>query len=445
MVLAVLINFLSLFLYIFAPSDYSLSFCILQCAIFLISGVNSYLVDKNRDFPSFHLIFSISFFCVTYLYPLFVYNISSSFSLFAIASYSDSIISKATALATFAYSCYCTGYVHQLKRNRIKPQIQKSYVWSSRKIESVNKITIFIFILFVLFGGLDFYTAMYNKDAAEVGGISKYLVMILQSFIIVLAMLYIHSNTNKVRIKILVTLVAISCIIILTGSRTLPLFTLLLVGYVVCYVYKIKKLYIFLAIILGVVGMSMIGFVRTGDVASGLASYSYETSEIGRLDMFTDLIVCNRNLYAAYDIVDKTSCTYGLTFIGPLFSPIPFLQSIFLKIVNVPGDYLYSAAFITRYDLGADRSVGLGTHTVADVYLTFGFIGIILFYYLGRLIVYARTKMRGGDPVAAIIYLTLFADAVYLTRASLLNDLRNICWALLIYYFFLKSVRKSVI
>lgn len=433
----ILFNIITFLLYLFSPNEYSHQYCLLLSTIFCANSIITYRLDTQRDFPGFHVLFSVAFFCVSYLYPLFIYGIDSGISLYALASYSNSIITKATALATFAYSIYCTGYIHQLRKNVSDSISHFTYSWPNQTTKKVLYITIAFFVLFIFLGGLDFYASMYNKESGDSSGLSKYVVIILQCFIIITSMLYLYNENFRKRI--IVTLVAISCIIILSGSRTLPLFTFLLLGYVICYVHKIRKLYICIALIAGVLAMSVIGMVRSDDVFTGMTNFNYESSEIGHFDVLFDLIVCNRNLYAAYDIVEKDSCTFGLTFVGPLLAPVPFLQSIFMKMANVPADYLNSAAFLTRYELGAVRSVGLGTHIVADVYLAFGLIGLILFYYLGRIVVYARTKMKKNDPVWSIIYLIMFAGSVYLTRASALNDLRYVCWALLIYYLLLRK------
>ena len=69
--------------------------------------------------------------------------------------------------------------------------------------------------------------------------------------------------------------------------------------------------------------MSFIGNIRyDGTLSSEL--FANQASEIGVLDHFSDLFINSRNLYVLYDFVDNYSCTFGLTMVSSLLSPIPF-------------------------------------------------------------------------------------------------------------------------
>ena len=81
--------------------------------------------------------------------------------------------------------------------------------------------------------------------------------------------------------------------------------------------------------------MSYVGNYRAG--------LEYTENEIGFWNLFLDLFICNRNLYEEYDYVQNSGILYGSVFLGPILAVIPFAQSVFCSITNVPPYLLTSA------------------------------------------------------------------------------------------------------
>ncbi len=422
-----------LLLYILAPNSYSLPYCILLEAIYLYAAIITWKKDTKMDFPGFHLIFSMSFFCVTYLYPTLVYPIVPDFSLFQFLHYSDSIITKCTALATFAYCLYCYGYTVQVKntRNTIDTACNQ-IVCPSKKIYNW---TIIAFVLFILLGGLNYYAKMYSNGTADnVSSLVKYIVTFYPSFLLILCVVYRTGSTNdKNEKKILLSVLLMSALIMTSGSRTIPLLAMTMFGYVFIEKHTINKMYVTLLLAVGFACMVMVGEMR----AEG--TYISDGSDVGRLGMFTDLIVCTRNLYAAYDIVCTEGFTYGETLLADFLSPIPMLQSFISDIFSIPGDFMGSAGFLTYKEFGFGSRLGLGTHIVADIYLCGGLLSLLLFYYLGKFVVKAREKMRSGNILWSIVYIGFVGNAIYYARSSFFGNTRLLLWAILIFYLLYKS------
>lgn len=430
--LIILIAFL---LYILAPDYYSLPYCLMLEAMFVYVAVFTWKKDSRMDFPGFHLLFSISFFCVTYLYPTLVYSIIPDFSLFSFSQYSEAIITKCTAMATFAYCLYCYGYISQIGKMKGKGNYQTiglNYAYPSKKIFNW---TIIVFVLFIICGGLSFFANQYLEGSSgNVSPVVKYILTFYPCFLVILCVIYRTNLANGLNEKkILLSILAMSSIIMATGSRTIPLLVLTMFGYAYIENKSINKIYVLLLLVIGFGSMVYIGDMRSG------GDYLTEESEIGHLSVFTDMIICNRNLYAAYDIVSAEGINFGRTFLSDILSPIPMLQSVICAIFSMPGDFMGSAVYLTYKEFGFGSSLGLGTHIVADVYLCGGFIGLFLFYYLGKFVIMAREKMRNGNILWSVVYIAFIGNAIYCARSGFFGNLRTVIWSLLVFYLLYKT------
>lgn len=435
-----LFTFIAILSYIFAPKEYSFSFCLVLNLLYIATSIYIGVKDKFRDFPSYHFLFSISFYCVNFVYPVFVFPIDPNFSLFSLSHYSFDIISRCTSLAYLAYCIYGIGYLAQINKFKNFNVFKQLII----KPDAVNKTVLWTNIVFgltVISGGLAFFSDQYRGvDSGSVSVFAKYLLVCLPAFLLVLSVSYKFCENSLVRKKILITTLAISIIIVLTGARTIPLFALIVIGYVLVSVHHIKKVNVIAAMAIGVIFMSVIGEIRHSVIeVSNIAVVDPEISGLGYVEYISDLFICNRNLYAAFDIVDKESCTWGVSLLAPLLSPIPFLQSAIVYIFQIPADNLGSATYLSVKELGSIRTLGLGSNIVADVYLAFGVAGFILFYYLGKIVVYSRYMMRKNSFIWSIVYVALLGDAIYACRSSIFGDFRLILWAILLSYIFYKK------
>ena len=190
--------------------------------------------------------------------------------------------------------------------------------------------------------------------------------------------------------------------------------------------------------IFGIIIMSLFGALRgSGDFALTENQDWYQYTR--------DLIVNNRNLYVIYDYVDKNGILWGISFLGPLLSVIPFLQSLVANALGIPYYLLASPAFTTYLEFGDYPPLGLGSNIVADVYLAFGLFGVLIsFYLLGRFIVYSRMQMWKGKIYYMIVYYIMSAGAIYMCRDTFLHSFKTIVWAIALIYIISKLSRRSV-
>lgn len=163
-------------------------------------------------------------------------------------------------------------------------------------------------------------------------------------------------------------------VLLSTGTRTLPLcvMSVYLCYYSLRYHLSIQK--VFVTLFVAFVFLSLIGHWRGGGELSSISD-----NELALFDYARDFIICNRNLYAIYDHVNNESITYGISSLSYILAPIPFLQSFVSFLFDIPAYNMRSESLTSYWVLGEGNPLGLGTHIVGDIYLSFGFIGV-LFY-----------------------------------------------------------------
>ena len=428
MFLLKILAIIAFIMYLLAPSVYSYSFCACSMAVFII--IFFILIKKDKkEKVGFNLLFSISFFSCNYLYPVFVYPIFPSFSIFAY-QINENVISSSTALVTLAYAMYALGYYNYLRRNRISQDKWDCIdMLSSQQLGIVSFLFLLFFLLFVSTGGLTSFSKMYESHEA-VGGLFSMTYFLFYSF----AMFAVVINMDMKNKLLTLILIIAMLLLLLTGTRTLPI----LVGSVLfcryCYMKNVSYKNILLMLLCGFVLLSLVGRFR------GVGSGTMEDSDIGYLGAAEDFIVNSRNMYDIYDHVNKDGINYGKSSLSYILAVIPFAQGIVSKVFNIPIYEMRSESLVTYWTLGEDSSLGLGTNVVGDVYLSFGLLGVILlFYFLGYIVMKSRIRGYNGNPYYMIVYYTLVSGAIFMCRGSYFYSLKNIVWSIMLAYLF-KSI-----
>lgn len=428
MIFQFLLAILSVGLYLFAPSYYDFTYCLICFIIFLINVSVGVIKGRKIEFFGFNLLFSMSFFACCFIYPIFIYNIDDSISLFS-HGYDAKVITKCTALATVAYTCYMYGYLFNIskiihRRNMAIPVNNKSSYLVVRD-KSLVFLSLAFFLLYYAVGGIDAMRLEYTDNVLGGGGPLVTYSSALLTIIPVLLSFVLWYRYNNLTVLVGI---ALSLPFLLVGSRTLPLSIALGLYYFISLHYKISNRHTVLFLILGLVALSIVGTIRSGD------SSDMEGREIGVWSYFLDLFVCNRNLFESYEYVQNSGVLWGLVFVGPILSCLPFAQSIFCEVFNVKSYYLLSSSFITYSHFGGDAKVGLGTNIVGDVYMGGGFIAVVvLFYALGYFVSKSLIKMKEErDFKWTILYLSLLTNAVFLCRGSFFGFAKNFVWVLVI-------------
>lgn len=431
----------SILLYLFSPVEYSYYYCLLIHNIFLIHSIYFLLNNKKDGIVSFNFFFTISFYLANFVYPIFYFPVNSDISLFSL-HFNSSVITKATSLSYIAFSMYTTGYKYY-SRIRKQEKCNKPVLFLTiRSIKTLFVINVIIFIIYILLGGLKYFADRYQEGVMSINIVVQQIYVLFYSTIIIFALSIFNLN-NRFWFRISIIFLAIVCFVLLSvGTRTLPLAIALI--FIVAYNDKVKKIRLSIFTILLFVGitlLSILGEVRSGS-SNGLSPF-FSSNQINEKNIFfdfgLDLIICNRNLYTLFDYVDNNGITYGISILSTVLSPIPLLQGFISNAFNLSPALMNSASFSTFIEFGSNPPLGLGSNIVADVYLAFGMIGVVvLFFFLGYLIAKSKHLSIIGNPYASICYYVLVSGSVFMSRGAFLGDIRVILWGVTLMYLYRK-------
>lgn len=432
----------SFLLYFIAPSSYNRTFCIICAIVYALIAISSLRTDfLQKKYLSFNLLFWIGVFFCTFTIPILASEADPI--LFVL----DDKICKTTALVVVASSMYHVGYVITMKTHNRDESNQLS-------LRTVNYPSLFMNVLSVLITILLLLTvaSFVRTTSTEVNDLGMgYWATIMQSCLSLIFILSVISNKDKTKKNLSSffsnNIIIVTCILIIVlaslyiGDRTTPLYFLLLLGSV--YVYYIKPVSLSaLASLLLVSALSFyfIGQTRQGDASlrnSGLSGLSQNFNEVisntdGIADYASDFLPANSALYICYDWKENNGYYYPLKLIVVAASPIPFLPSFLSNLIyNAPASGDLNSDVLSTRVYGqkiSDINGGLGTHCVGDIYVSWGFIGVLLFFFLFGLLIARSQSSCISNIYGAIVYFSMIGNAVYIPRASIFGSYRLIAF-----------------
>ena len=420
----------SIFLYKYAPSSMNKEYMLLEVAISLFFTIIFFIETRKNCrmgvFSHSH-IFVIVFFVIFYQsyidYILGFIDTSEKKIWINI-----SIVAKSLGLCNIAMASFLLGYKYQLtkhnkyqltkhnkyrlaKHNKfqsVKYNKYKSTKYSVRsKLHSTPQKTIFpekkflcnigycMLAYFVIAADDGFFRSGYLTSEGQLDG-SFGIMVILQSVMIAVFSLYCIEYKNNCKgdsiIKyfkrpgILVGLYAIA--IILSGRRTEALRVVIMLLFAYIYVsgnrLKIKRTIAYLFV--GVILTGVFGAIR-GEGQSFSQGVEILTSN-NTISPFTKELASSINtVHIAMDNVPEfVPYNYGVTFFPSFSLLVPGLDRLITYLMS-NGIALNSSTQISNmYWGGPDWGYGMGSSIVADVYISFGVIGVlIVFLLIGRL------------------------------------------------------------
>lgn len=426
---------------IFAPANYNYEFIVLCSSLYLISTIIFLFIAKKKNYFDFDTIFIFVYFIATFYYPLFIHNTPLADRYFIFLYYfNEDYMPQAAALSLAGIMSY---YVGSLSVN--KKLTHSNYNFKVKSTKSLYILALLSFFAYFIFGGyqrmIDLYSG--NENLANEVGLASYL------FILCPALLFVGIILDFVKIKIyygffslkhfskfgIFTTFFIIAAMLYTGSRTLPLQLLLLLYGVYSYLFKPTSFSKFLILITsGILIMFGIAFFRGAFIENNVFVFS---------DILSDIIGVNRTSYTAIEYTNQYGFTYGYSMLSSLLSPIPFAQSFFISFLELDKNQMSSALLYTKYTLDEVNSFGLGTNIIADIFFSFGTVGVFIFMFLLGVFI-RRIYIRANNN---IYYLTalgvMISYSVYLVRAEYFYFLRFLLWSLLIMYLVLNIKVKS--
>lgn len=359
------------------------------------------------------------------------------------------VVNYATWLSLLAMLVWMLGFwLSSLKRIKYKTvDLEKPYKVDTKKID------ILLLVLFLAFLGLvgsEFLSGSYN-GGDNWGAGTVYVFIILRAVIILKLIYFFINNKHSFKGKLLksiindkifvVVLISFVFIFFLAGDRGPVMDVFIVIGLLYSIFYKRIKLSTFIfGIVIGSFLMTLLSLGRSrentasGSILSfGLESYNEAGSD--NVIITEELAMSNRILYRAIDVVpDKHPYLYGATFISEIVGLIPFGGSTYMTLTDVPELYRSSSYFFTILGQGTFFTFGEGSEVLADIYINFGFYGVlILMFLLGYFISYIMYKFTfTRKHIFIICYVVLVMGALYLNRSHYLDPFKVLIYAIVI-------------
>jgi oligosaccharide repeat unit polymerase len=334
------------------------------------------------------------------------------------------IVCKSIALASMAFFSVLLGFSLYSGKNISQFRRYRYTFRMKRGLYVLGFFMLGVYLVFVpreyLFGG---YNAGIDRGWANV------ILVLLQAVFLTMFAVYCYEYkdgkpTEKIlhelKIPVLLVLTYIF-IILLSGRRTEAVRMGILLVLVYAYIKRSKinyKVVLVLTICIAFLFTS-ISLLRSGNdvqIMENFRSVSPLTRELAGSVNTLHVAVSN--------FPDKYPYTNGLTFFPNFFVLIPGLDQFYQTYIRGTGVITSSAELLTVIEVGQDATYGMGSSNVADVYISFGPIGVILmFILLGYFIRYLEygTFCRFSSPYFLVLSFCCCSQFMFSCRGTIAN------------------------
>ncbi len=360
------------------------------------------------------------------------------------------VIPKAIIVSSLALVIFFIGYSLKLKRKpNFEETIQKPVLTSTL----ILKVFCFIFFVFFVFGtDPSYFWGGYGRNGVELGGISAvgnefflltamgYFIVMTRNFMIegiIPSSIYEYMKLFGKDISALVLIFLL--LVLMSGDRgpILQLGLVILGCFIILTRKKYKIIFVTIFITISISLLAFMAYVRefkdTGSYLEKMEMASQIKASNKRSQTFSpntiELAVSVRSLHAAILFTDNVTFTYGIFQGYQVFSIIPGFRSIFMSLTGVDGDEVVSTKFLTKQIQGEEVTHGLGTTSVADIYLDFGVIGVVIMFYLfGLFIRFIEKKMFSNQISSVFVWVLFFiflSQSAYIGRSQIMLVLKQ--------------------
>lgn len=438
-----ILTLISFFMYIFAPKQYDYTYCILCLGVYLLSFLMLLIYKKKKNYFDFETIFLFSCLFVYFAYPCFAYPVNPEMFFMFDFAFNHNVITRGTALALLGLECFILGSVLAIKKERHKENIHLLEIIKTRGIIIASTLFLIAFSI----SSYDFF--LKGEYTGGISGIGIYFFLIYTSLLTISLVLefrnlYIAKN-HKISYKFSKLLVFITFFTILiflyAGSRLFAIQIFCI--FISCFSIYYKPLGIgkfLLLISLGALTMTFIAMTRSGMSISENNDFRGNNIILGAT---MDLIINARTLYVCVDYVDNHSIFYGKTMIVTFLSFIPFSQRVLLELNLLDIPHLSSGIFFTTLDFGEESSFGVGSNIIADIFLSFGTVGVIIFmWFLGYFQELCRNYFIDKNIKWILCYMSLIGYVLYMSRGEYFFSVKAIFWTNFL-FLIIYSIRKN--
>ena len=384
-------------MYFHAPSSMErgfMSFClalvVLNLVVFLMDRERKHVRDLKKIYLRHSIVLLLCFVVVFFQYYT-DYILGLIDETLSFVWVDTAIVCKSMALSTIALSSILTGYkFRKIKEPSVNKYIFQHYSFRIPK-EYLCYLGYFMLVAYVLFVPRSYRIGGYGNHAE--GGVGVIFLVLIQAILVAVFAIYCY----QIKIKgarfsiyrelkhplILSSLYLIA--VLLTGRRVEAVRIGLLLLFAYSYLRGTKaniKLVLTVCVFFAVF-FSAMKFLRVGDVSS-LGKSVDAVTESTTISPFTQELAGSVNTVhiAVSYFPDVVPYNYGLTFFPNFALLVPGLSRVREAYSEAYGISFKSGDVLTALQLGDNSSWQLGSSMVADVYISFGMIGVLIVFFL---------------------------------------------------------------
>ncbi|MNK00943.1 hypothetical protein D3C87_187360 [compost metagenome] len=380
----------------------------------------------------------------------------------------QNIIIKSAIISSIGLTSFFLGYIFKLKKidaNKFK----ETFISKTMDLTGLKILISLLFAVFIISTPFSYF--MGGHISTELSALSQYV----QSFFILTSIGYLILNTRNVFLmgykaanffdyvkcngKFITVVLALFCFLIMMSGDRGPILQITLV-YVSCYcILNRKKFSIFFVvaiIFLAAFIVSFLAYFRNFEGTANLVDMIQQSSEmkdemVSSKQSFSpitfELSKSVRTMHSAVTYTEDNGYTYGVFQGFQLISIIPGVGQLIIPLFGMDSEMLKSSYFLTNQ---LDGDHGLGTTVVADIWLDFGILGIILgFYIFGYFLRKIDEYTYSHLPLNIFWYVIIaifLSKAFYIGRSTIIVLFRDVTFCyllLLIGVYLIRPLRTS--
>lgn len=454
-ILSIALLLITIYSYINSPQEINMDFMWLQVIIMLCSLFLFFTRKDNGSLKKDTLRLSVVF-IIGHIIVYFQKDIDFLMGYTDMSNrilwYDVKVVCKCMAISNLALQSFIIGYL--FKKNKQSKDVKSYIKYSFSNINILNYFTIIFLMVFIISVNKSWLIGGYGKH--NMGTIADYCYRFAQGFLTASFALnslqyrthfsdkptktYFHYMKPQLIMSIIfVVLISIS------GARHLAIlmFFINLIAFTYATKYKFKIRQIILGVILFGTLITVRGITRRSDYSGNLSSIELSESIIPFTEELSSSVM---TLHAAVSFVPETyPYNYGITLLPKPFLIIPGMSSVIQSLMGLNAVTANSGGLITTWVLGDNPSFGMGSCSIADIYICFGVIGVIIVFFIwGLFIRYIENGLYiigNTSPFFIIVAFVTYSQALYVSRESLLTTLQGIAYPL-IFCFIFCNVKK---
>jgi hypothetical protein len=467
---------LSLIFYFYMPVAPDATYQWTMLVLSLI-GTFTYFLNRKVEFGSIYWLSLVPFFILGYLivfYQMIVldlagFTVPTMFYEYIWAN--ETVLNRSIGLATLGLLAFYLGEVYSRDKSPYKRAWNKNSKIETKSIAFLIILAYIFYILFLIASGSYIYGVYSSEDGLSSANYFYKAFEIALSAAIIVKLSFITScEKQKLSFRKYLSFFGVPLLALVVwnilfslfvGDRApVMFFSVLTFGLYFIRWKRLNFILLCMSIFLASILFSFVGELRQvgersnvdfseritniTNYSEGKTSKKFDELVPGDATIEMALSVNTLN-HALLNVPDKYDYRYGLFQLQYIYASIPGLSGVISEILYGSDTKFYSSSkFITYFIQGDQPTFGNGTSILADFYLDFGVIGIVIGLYLFGYFVgkneYKLFSSYQQVTFSWVVILIFFSKALYLSRSSILFEL-----SLIVFIYLLIKINKFIV